>query len=82
MVCTVHPKDKGGKTRKRLTSLKKMVRRISDKGTGLVRSNSTGRPGSKGGGLASPSPDAGEGKKRLPLSRGNSSASGPPGPGQ
>jgi len=70
------PDDKGGKTRKRLTSLKKMVRRISDQGTGLVRSNSTGRPGSKGG-LASPSPNAGDGKKRLPLERGNSSGPGP-----
>jgi len=67
------PDGKGGKTRKRLTSLKKMVRRISDQGTGLVRSNSTGR----GGGLASPSPDAGDGKKRLPLQRGNSSGPGP-----
>jgi len=76
------PEEKGGKTRKRLTSLKKMVRRISDQGTGLVRSNSTGRPGSKSGGLASPSPDAGDGKKRLPLSRGNSSNAGPqPGSG-
>ena len=67
------PDGKGGKTRKRLTSLKKMVRRISDQGTGLVRSNSTGR----GGGLASPSPDGGDGKKRLPLQRGNSSGPGP-----
>jgi len=67
------PDGKGGKTRKRLTSLKKMVRRISDQGTGLVRSNSTGR----GGGLASPSPDAGDGKKRLPLQRGNSTGPGP-----
>jgi len=76
------PEEKGGKTRKRLTSLKKMVRRISDQGTGLVRSNSTGRPGSRSGGLASPSPDAGDGKKRLPLSRGNSSNTAPqPGSG-
>lgn len=67
------PDGKGGKARKRLTSLKKMVRRISDQGTGLVRSNSTGR----GGGLASPSPDAGDGKKRLPLQRGNSTGPGP-----
>jgi len=71
------PDDKGGKTRKRLTSLKKMVRRISDQGTGLVRSNSTGRPGSRSGGLASPSPNAGDGKKKLPLERGNSSGPGP-----
>jgi hypothetical protein len=67
------PDGKGGKTRKRLTSLKKMVRRISDQGSGLVRSNSTGR----GGGLASPSPDAGDVKERLPLQRGDSAGPGP-----
>lgn len=71
--------EKGGKTRKRLSSLKGFVRRISDQGTGLVRSNSTGRPGSRSGGLASPdtgaaSPgeDGGSAKKRMSLSRGNS----------
>jgi hypothetical protein len=59
--------------------LKGFVRRISDQGTGLVRSNSTGRPGSRSGGLASPdtgaaSPgeDGGSAKKRMSLSRGNS----------
>lgn len=75
------PEDKGGKTRKRLSSLKGFVRRISDQGSGLVRSNSTGRPGSRSGGLASPEagtgagspgPGDGIGKKRLPLNRGNS----------
>jgi hypothetical protein len=71
------PDDKGGKTRKRLTSLKKMVRRISDQGSGLVRSNSTGRPGSRSGGLASPSPDAGNAQKKLPLQRGDSTGPGP-----
>lgn len=76
--------DKGGKTRKRLSSLKGFVRRISDQGGGLARSNSTGKPGSRGGGLASPdagaegagvaspAPSEGRGKKRLSLNRGNS----------
>lgn len=71
----VTPQDaKGGKTRKRLDSIKKMVRRISDQGGGLVRSNSTGRPGSRGGGLASPEVNAGDDqKKRLSMnqSKGN-----------
>jgi ATP-binding cassette subfamily B (MDR/TAP) protein 6 len=70
------PEEKGGKTRKRLSSIKGFVRRISDQGSGLVRSNSTGKSGSRSGGLASPSPDAGDGKKKLPLTRGNSGSGG------
>lgn len=74
----VTPNDtKGGKTRKRLNSIKGFVRRISDQGGGLVRSNSTGRPGSRNGGLASPEVNAGDDqKKRLSINRSKSSQGG------
>lgn len=73
------PDDKKDKRRKRLSSLKGFVRRISDQG-GLSRSQSMGgRSGSKNG-LASPDLEAASGeneddkkKKRLSLNRGNSS---------
>lgn len=56
-------KEKGGKARKRLKSIKGFVRRISDQGTGgLSRSNSTGRTG----GLASPDATEGAGAANRP----------------
>lgn len=66
--------QRGGKARKRLNSIKGFVRRISDQGGGLVRSNSTGRPGSRSGGLVSPETQgADEGnKKRMSMNRGKS----------
>lgn len=77
----VTPNDqKGGKARKRLNSIKGFVRRISDQGGGLVRSNSTGRPGSRSGGLASPEVNAGDDgnnqKKRLSMNRSKSGQGG------
>lgn len=63
--------DKQGKTRKRLSSIKGFVRRISDQG-GLSRSQSTGKSGSRSGGLDAEEEGEDKKKKRLSLNRGNS----------